>query len=446
MPSIPIQSSARPRPQPIPKAEGRVCDGHRPWRWPTAASPLRPIPFPTAGRGVRPRHGGAGSQGQHRVPGPQATFRARPCPLLRVLRQAPAGLGARFPKKSASRRPRQGTQLRTRCVPGEGAAGAKPDGDCRASHPLPTAPGWGAATTRDPSPRPIAPCTLRAGPGAPIPRRARALPCEPEREEDWPEKAAAAGAASGAPGGSAAAEGSGSHNGRTRGAEPPTPSVLAAEVAEPAQPPNPLPRPQRRRRPPPPEALAALHPTPRLSAPRGSAAPCRSALTSRPPADPERLLSVAPPATPPRRHPGSPRPIHTPTLPALGSGDLSALAWRPLANPGRPPASPPPPGALCSQAQSRSPGCRLPLCLSPFWNNLRLASFCPLPLTHILSPLLGPLEENALQELNAGRTRGRLHLPRREKGKRGARPQAGNSDYRLDPASPRRSLGGSFIH
>lgn len=51
------------------------------------------------------------------------------------------------------------------------------------------------------------------------------------------------------------AEGSGSHNGRARGAEPPAPRALAAAAeAEPAQPPSSLPHPRRRRRPPPPDA------------------------------------------------------------------------------------------------------------------------------------------------------------------------------------------------
>lgn len=167
-----------------------------------------------------------------------------------------------FPGEHASlwpgqRPPRETPGPRARRCPPPGLQVRGPDGrDARAGQPaLPLRP---ATRARARPPREIrhrAPAAAAhpVQPGgepaaSPAPR---ALPWEPERRRTC-------GSGSEGGGGWArpgqkrsggerhGAEGSGSHNGRARGAEPPAPRALeAAAEAEPAQPPNPLPHPRR---------------------------------------------------------------------------------------------------------------------------------------------------------------------------------------------------------
>ena len=171
-----------------------------------------------------------------------------------------------FPGEHASlwpgqRPPRETPSPRARRCPPPGLQVRGPDGrDACAGQPaLPLRP---ATRARARPPREIrhrAPAAAAhpVQPGgepaaSPAPR---ALPCEPERR-----RTCGSGSSSGSEGSGGwarpgqkrsggerrGAEGSGSHNGRARGAEPPAPRALeAAAEAQPAQPPNPLPHPRR---------------------------------------------------------------------------------------------------------------------------------------------------------------------------------------------------------
>ncbi|XP_032733414.1 basic proline-rich protein-like [Lontra canadensis] len=313
----------------------------------------RPGPRRRPGAGKRlPRPGPGRSAAVSPVPrglGVPSSRRTR----LPLARAAPAA--GRPPPRALGARPPGPLGLQVR---GPGGRDARA---CQAASPLPPA---ARARARPPRaiqhrapPPPRTRWTGREPAASPAPR---ALPWEPEQGRP------AGGSSKGGGGGGArpglvrrGAEGSGSHNGRARGAEPPAPRALAAAAeAEPAQPPNPLPHPRRRRRPPPLDARSprpAPHPRPLPRSPRAPAGPQPGA---PPPALPPAPSFWVPP--PPQLLPcgrGVPRPIHTPTFPALCSRALSARAPRPLTDPGLP--HPPAPLKLLTAGPRVAvPGCR----------------------------------------------------------------------------------------
>ncbi|XP_044092692.1 basic proline-rich protein-like [Neovison vison] len=395
-----LQRPAHPQPPPgetiSPRLyPGPVRDGHLTWLSPAEAlPPPAPHTCPAVGEGrarepgaprVGPRAcrarltksgaapcgratgGRAGAQARGRDLGPGSAFPSRALAAPADVSPVPRGLGV--PSSRRTRLPP------ARAAPAAGrppprALGAPPPGPlglqvrgpgvrdaraCQAASPLPPATRTRARPPRAiqhrAPPPPRTRWTGREPAASPAPR---ALPWEPEQGRT------AGGSSKGGGGGGArpglerrGAEGSGSHNGRARGAEPPAPRALAAAAeAEPAQPPNPLPHPRRRRRPPPLDARSprpAPHPRPLPRSPRAPARPQPGA----PPRTAPRALPLGP--YPPQLLPCGhrvPRPIHTPTFPAPCSRALSVLAPRPLADPGlaHPPVSPPVPESLSQAA------------------------------------------------------------------------------------------------
>lgn len=126
------------------------------------------------------------------------------------------------------------------------------------------------------------------------------------------------------------AEGSGSHNGRARGAEPPAPRALAAAAeAEPAQPPNRSPTPGAAPRPPMRAPRPAPHPRPFPRAPRAlrtdpASCRCPRVLSLGPsPGDSSPAAARIPGAS---SHPHIPRPRPAPSV-SRPRGRSLTRAW-----------------------------------------------------------------------------------------------------------------------